>query len=76
MHSAHLTKPTTVSWAGSLLDDRAYRALIWRAASGLGLGLAPMAPRGSALEAAAQLAACGAADVSRVVFATTKARAR
>jgi N-acetylglucosamine kinase-like BadF-type ATPase len=76
VQSARLTKPATVSWAGSLLDDRAYRALVWRAASGLGLSLAPMAPRASALEAAAQLAAHGAADVSRVVSATTTARAR
>ena len=62
VHSARLTKPTTVSWAGTLLDDDAYRALVWRSASGLGLSLAPMAPRASALEAAAQLAARATAE--------------
>jgi N-acetylglucosamine kinase-like BadF-type ATPase len=59
VHSARLTKPATVSWAGTLLDDDAYRALVWRSAGGLGLSLAPTAPRASALEAAAQLAARG-----------------
>jgi len=76
VQSAHLARPTTVSWAGSLLADRAYRALVWRAASGFGLSLAPMAPRASALEAVARLAARGATDISRVVSATTTARAR
>ena len=56
VRSARLTAPTTVSWAGSLLEDRAYRALVWRSASGLGLSLTPLAPKASALEAAAQLA--------------------
>ena len=45
-----------VSWAGSLLEDRAYRSQIWRTARGLGLRIAPVAPRESALEAAARLA--------------------
>ena len=76
VHSARLAKPTTASWAGTLLDDRAYRALVWRSASGLGLSLAPMAPRASALEAAAQLAARGTAGASRGAPATTTARAR
>lgn len=76
VHSARLTKPATVSWAGSLFDDRAYRALVWRAASGLGLNLVPMAPRASALEAAARLATRGAADVTRVAPATTTPRGR
>jgi N-acetylglucosamine kinase-like BadF-type ATPase len=55
--SARLRGQITVSWAGGLLDDRSYRAMVWRAARKLGLRLAPMAPRASALEAAAQLAA-------------------
>jgi len=76
VRSARLTKPTTVSWAGTLLDDHAYRALVWRAASGLGLSLAPMAPRMSALEAAARLAARGSAGANRGAPATTTPRAR
>jgi len=55
--AARLAKPITASWAGSLLEDRAYRTLIWRTARGLDLRIAPVAPRASALEAAAQLAA-------------------
>jgi N-acetylglucosamine kinase-like BadF-type ATPase len=54
--SARLSGSITVSWAGSLLEDRAYRALVWRTVRELGLRLTPIAPRASALEAAAQLA--------------------
>jgi hypothetical protein len=54
--SAALEPPVTVSWAGGLLEDRAYRALTWRNARGLGLDIVPMAPRKSALEAVAELA--------------------
>ncbi len=53
---ARLSSPLSVSWAGSLLEDRAYRSQVWRMARGLGLGIAPIAPRESALEAAARLA--------------------
>ena len=53
---ARLSSPISVSWAGSLLEDRAYRSQVWRAARGLGLRIAPVAPRASALEAAASLA--------------------
>jgi hypothetical protein len=53
---ARLSSPISVSWAGSLLGDRAYRLEVWRMARGLGLGIAPIAPRESALEAAARLA--------------------
>ena len=53
---ARLSPPIRVSWAGSLLKDRAYRSRVWRAARGLGLRIAPVAPRESALEAAARLA--------------------
>lgn len=74
--AARLTMPAPVSWAGSLLEDRAYRALVWRSASGLGLGLAPTAPRASALEAAARLAAQVAARPSPFSLATTTPRAR
>jgi N-acetylglucosamine kinase-like BadF-type ATPase len=55
--SAGLKPPVTVSWAGRLLEDRGYRMLTWRTARGLGLQIRPMAPRASALEAAAGLAA-------------------
>ena len=53
---ARLSSPISVSWAGSLLGNRAYRLEVWRMARGLGLGIAPVAPRESALEAAARLA--------------------
>jgi len=54
--SAALEPPVTVSWAGGLLEDRAYRALTWRNVRGLGLDIVPMAPHKSALEAVAELA--------------------
>ena len=53
---ARLSSPISVSWAGSLLENRAYRSQVWRMARGLGLRIAPVAPRESALEAAARLA--------------------
>lgn len=53
---ARLSSPVTVSWAGSLLENRAYRLAVWRAARGLGLRIAPTPPRENALEAAARLA--------------------
>lgn len=54
--AARLSPPISVSWAGSLLEDRVYRSRVWRMARGLGLAIAPVAPRESALEAAARLA--------------------
>jgi len=51
-----LVSPVSVSWAGSLLENRAYRSRVWRMARGLGLAIAPAAPRETALEAAARLA--------------------
>jgi N-acetylglucosamine kinase-like BadF-type ATPase len=56
---ARLSPPISVSWAGSLLEDSAYRSRVWRAARGLGLSIAPVAPRESALQAAARLARAG-----------------
>jgi N-acetylglucosamine kinase-like BadF-type ATPase len=53
---ARLFPPISVSWAGGLLEDRAYRRAVWRMARGLGLRITPVAPRESALEAAARLA--------------------
>jgi N-acetylglucosamine kinase-like BadF-type ATPase len=53
---ARLSPPISVSWAGSLLEDPAYRRRVWRMARGLGLRIVPVAPRESALEAAARLA--------------------
>src|SRR6266540_3326244 len=50
--AARLSPPISVSWAGSLLENRAYRGRVWRMARGLGLRIAPVAPRESALEAA------------------------
>jgi len=57
--AARLSPPVSVSWAGRLLEDRAYRSRVWRMARGLGLEIAPVAPRESALEAAARLARGG-----------------
>ena len=71
--SARLSGPITVSWAGSLLEDRGYRDLLWRTARRLGLRLTPIAPKASALEAAAQLAARSAATVS-LASATPRVR--
>src|SRR5262249_38564279 len=49
--SAALETPVTVSWAGGPLEGRAYRAPTWGNARGLGLDIAPVPPRPSALEA-------------------------
>src|SRR6266571_3243440 len=38
-----LSPPVRVGWAGSLLEDPAYRARVWRMARGLGLRIAPVA---------------------------------
>jgi N-acetylglucosamine kinase-like BadF-type ATPase len=54
--ASRLSPPISVSWAGRLLEDRAYRSQVWRMARGLGLEIAPVAPRESALEAVARLA--------------------
>jgi N-acetylglucosamine kinase-like BadF-type ATPase len=51
-----LRPPIPVSWAGGLLDDPRFRAGVWLAARSAGLGLAPTAPRGTALDAAAEMA--------------------
>jgi N-acetylglucosamine kinase-like BadF-type ATPase len=53
---ARLASPISVSWAGSLLENCAYRLEVWRMARDLGLRIAPLAPRESALEAASRLA--------------------
>jgi len=70
---ARLRAPIRVSWAGGILENRVYRARVWRAARELGLRIAPVAPRESALEAAAQLAARPAATVS-LASATPRVR--
>jgi len=54
---ARLRSPVTMSWAGSLLGNPYYRGLIWRLARAQGITVAPVAPRMSALEAVARLAA-------------------
>lgn len=59
-----LRPPIAVSWAGGLLADARFRAGVWRAAREAGLRLAPAAPRGSALDAAAEMAR-GLAPVPR-----------
>ena len=69
--AARLPEPIAVSWAGSLLDDRAYREKLWQAARRLGMRIAPSAPRASALEAAAALALTSLASSG-----TTRTRAR
>src|ERR1700693_5955888 len=53
---ARLSSPIIVSWAGTLLEDHAYRLEVWRKARGLGLRITPAAPSESALEAASRLA--------------------
>lgn len=51
-----LRPPIPVSWAGGLLADPRFRAGVWHAARKAGLRLAPIAPRGTALDAALALA--------------------
>jgi N-acetylglucosamine kinase-like BadF-type ATPase len=51
-----LRPPIPVSWAGGLLDDPRFRAGVWFAARSAGLRLAPTPPRGTALDAAAEMA--------------------
>jgi N-acetylglucosamine kinase-like BadF-type ATPase len=51
-----LRPPIPVSWAGGLLEDARFRAGVWAAARRAGLGLAPRPPRGSALDAAVEMA--------------------
>jgi glucosamine kinase len=51
-----LRPPVTVSWAGGLLADARFRAGVWNAAREAGLRLAVVAPRGSALDAAVDMA--------------------
>jgi hypothetical protein len=51
-----LRPPVAVSWAGGLLGDARFRAGIWRAAREAGLRVAPAPPRGSALDAVADMA--------------------
>ena len=48
---------TAASWAGSLMGDDYFRAQVWRWARRQGLRVTPRAPRESALDAAARLAA-------------------
>jgi len=52
-----LEEKTAVSWAGSLMGDDYFRAQVWRWARRQGLRITPRAPRESALDAAARLAA-------------------
>ncbi len=56
VEQARLSPPISVSWAGTLLENPAYRRMVWRMARGLGLRIVPVAPRESALEATARLA--------------------
>ena len=51
-----LRPPVAVSWAGGLLADAVFRAGVWRAAREAGLGLAVTPPRGTALDAATDVA--------------------
>jgi N-acetylglucosamine kinase-like BadF-type ATPase len=52
-----LDEETAASWAGSLMGDDYFRAQVWRWARRQGLRITPRAPRESALDAAARLAA-------------------
>ncbi len=60
-----LRPPIAVSWAGGLLADAPFRAGVWRAAREAGLRLSPAPPRGSALDAAAEMAEALAAQGRR-----------
>jgi glucosamine kinase len=51
-----LGRPVPVSWAGSLLGDRAFRAGVWRNIRRTGLAIAPQPPAATAAEAAARAA--------------------
>ena len=51
-----LHPPVAVSWAGGLLADASFRDGVWRAARQAGLRLAVTPPRGTALDAAADMA--------------------
>jgi len=51
-----LRSPIVVSWAGGLLEDRAFRAGVWRAAGRGGPRLRPEPPRSRPVEAALRLA--------------------
>ena len=64
---ARLPAPVRVSWAGGLLDDRAYRARVWRAARALGLAIAPAPPRAGALETALRLARAPQSSLSALL---------
>jgi glucosamine kinase len=61
-----LRPPVPVSWAGGLLQDARFRAGVWQAARSAGLTLAPRPPRGSALDAAAEMAWALAPNPPRV----------
>jgi N-acetylglucosamine kinase-like BadF-type ATPase len=62
-----LASPVHVSWAGGLMARPAFRAGVWRDAARLGLRVAPRAPRGSALEAAARRAQALAGSSGRAL---------
>lgn len=51
-----LRPPVAVSWAGGLLVDARFRAGVWVAARGAGLRLTVVPPRGTALDAVADMA--------------------
>lgn len=51
-----LAPPITLSWAGQLLEDGAFRAGLWRALRRLGLPARPIPPREAPVQAAARLA--------------------
>jgi glucosamine kinase len=51
-----LARPVPVSWAGSLLDDGAFRAGVWRSVRSAGLAIAPRPPAETAAQAAARAA--------------------
>ena len=56
-NALRLEGETAASWAGSLMGDDYFRAQVWRWARRQGLRVTPRAPRESALDAAARLAA-------------------
>ncbi len=56
VRASRLSAPITVSWAGTLLEDRRFRVGLWRTLRGSGLSLRVIPPRESAVLAAARLA--------------------
>ncbi|HYB44654.1 MAG TPA: BadF/BadG/BcrA/BcrD ATPase family protein, partial [Candidatus Methylomirabilis sp.] len=71
-----LRPPIAVSWAGGLLDDRRFRAGVWRAVRGRRIQIEPAAPLHSPAMAVSLVADRLAGDLSRPRPARSGGRAR